>query len=114
MAIKNAAPIGFKGTKKPDTTIEVRASHGHVIGLSLVGYDAPCVDVPKSQGGIAMFGTDNRYPQHTIYQFENSPTHAAICRFTATLIAGMGFTFDGAEKYNHNGSNYLRDLGIGR
>lgn len=108
MAIKSAAPIGFKGSNKPDTTIEAHVSNGRVIGLSLVGYDPPCPDVIKATSGIAQFGTDNRYPQHTIYQFENSPTHAAICRFTATLIAGMGFTMEGADE------NWLKTVGHGR
>lgn len=108
MATKNTPAKEFKGSKQPDTTIEAKVSHGRVIGLSLVGYDPPCPDVIKPAGGIAQFGADNRYPQHTINQFENSPTHAAICRFTATLIAGMGFNMEGAD------ANWLKTVGYGR
>lgn len=66
--------------------------------IHLANYDPPKVDVLKTKGNIAQFGTDNNYPKHTIRQFENSPTHGAIVRSIATYIAGKGFQFEGAEE----------------
>ena len=109
-----AGKIGFAGTKQ-DTSAQpalnvTTTNNGRVVGLSLVGYDPPSVDVLKSSGSVAQFGADNQYPQHTIYQFENSPTHAAICRFTATLIAGMGFVFEGATDAFKDNLGYQRSI----
>ena len=96
--------------KAQQPVIEAHRNKMGAVKLSLKTYDPPKIDVAKPKDGIAQYGTDNRYPQHSIDHFKGSPTHSAICRWTAKLFAGNGFVFTGSDATE----DWVKKLGYGQ
>lgn len=65
--------------------------------FAAVEYKTPLL-APKDKkvhSNIAYYGADNALDAHIINLYNSSPTHGAIVRSTAKLIAGKGFTIEG-------------------
>lgn len=101
----------IKASNKPAETVVVTSRNGSM-SVGLASYTAPVVNDPRSshKAGIAPFGVDNRYPEHSLTQFKNSPTHGAICRATANLYAGIGFKWSGEVPTE----DWIKRIGEGR
>lgn len=107
-----APPKGkIKASNPPAETVRV-TSRGGSLSVELASYTPPVVANPQGthRAGIAPFGLDNRYPEHSLQQFKGSPTHGAICRSTANLYSGLGFEFTGTIPTEE----WIKSLGEGR
>lgn len=94
--------------EEKQVAVRAHSSGSNVVALSLDNYETPVLEVRERKSGLALFGKNNLYPQHTIKQFEESPTHGAIIRSKATFIAGDGFEFEGADE------SFASTIGYGR
>jgi len=105
MSAKNRIKVQAQA---PAPAVKPTFKGGSVVSLSLDNYSTPVLEVRDRKSGIAQFGIDNLYPQHTIRQYESSPTHQAIIRSKAAYVAGDGFEFGGATE------EYVKVLGHGK
>ena len=101
---------------KPEV-IHARKTGTGAFSLSVESYKKPVVEAEKlSKDGIALFGEDNQYPQRSIEQYKNSPTHSAICGWVGEMYAGNGFVFEtkSSEVQQSTVDDWAKLVGDGR
>lgn len=95
--------------QEPANVIRASKTGAGAFKLSVETYTQPKVEAVKPvQNSIAQYGEDNRYPQHSIEQYKQSPTHSAICGWVGEMFAGNGFIFQGATE------QWVKSVGDGR